>query len=72
MGLTAVTKRAVFHSATAVAAGNIRSDNSPEFIANAMRRYLEAAEVGTLYIEPGAPWDNGYAEGFTASCATSC
>jgi transposase InsO family protein len=44
--------------------GYIRSDNGPEFIAAAMRRYLEIAGTGTLYIEPGAPWENGYAESF--------
>jgi len=43
---------------------NIRSDNGPEFIAQAMRRYLDAAQIGTLYIEPGSPWENGYAESF--------
>ena len=43
---------------------HIRSDNGPEFIAAAIRRYLEAAKVGTLYIEPGSPWENGYAESF--------
>jgi putative transposase len=43
---------------------HIRSDNGPEFIAHAIRRYLAAAQVGTLYIEPGAPWENGYAESF--------
>ena len=43
---------------------HIRSDNGPEFIASAMRTYLETAGVGTLYIEPGAPWENGYAESF--------
>jgi len=42
----------------------IRSDNGPEFIAHAIRRYLEASQIGTLYIEPGAPWENGYAESF--------
>ena len=42
----------------------IRSDNGPEFIAQAMRKYLETAGVGTLYIAPGAPWENGYAESF--------
>ncbi len=44
--------------------GHIRSDNGPEFIATAMRSYLRAAEVGTLYIAPGSPWENGYAESF--------
>lgn len=42
----------------------IRSDNGPEFIAKALREWLERASVGTLYIEPGAPWENGYAEAF--------
>jgi putative transposase len=44
--------------------GHIRSDNGPEFIAQAIRRWLEQVEVKTLYIEPGAPWENGYAESF--------
>jgi transposase InsO family protein len=44
--------------------GHIRSDNGPEFIASAIRRYLAAAGVETLYIEPGSPWENGYAESF--------
>jgi putative transposase len=44
----------------------IRSDNGPEFIAQAIRRHLQATGVGALYIEPGAPWENGYAESFHA------
>lgn len=43
---------------------SIRSDNGPEFIAQALRSYLDAAKIGTLYIEPGSPWENGYAESF--------
>jgi putative transposase len=43
---------------------HIRSDNGPEFIAAAIRRWLEHATVGTLYIAPGSPWENGYAESF--------
>ena len=42
----------------------IRSDNGPEFVAHALRRWLGAVGVGTLYIEPGSPWENGYAESF--------
>jgi transposase InsO family protein len=42
----------------------IRSDNGPEFIAKALREWLGRASVGTLYVEPGAPWENGYAEEF--------
>jgi putative transposase len=46
--------------------GHVRSDNGPEFIARAIRRWLAQVEVGTLYIEPGAPWENGYAESFNS------
>ncbi len=42
----------------------IRSDNGPEFIAQAIRKFLSLAGVGALYIEPGSPWQNGYAESF--------
>jgi len=43
---------------------HIRSDNGPEFIAQTLRRWLTLVGVGTLYIEPGSPWENGYAESF--------
>jgi len=43
---------------------HIRSDNGPEFIACAIRSWLGGAKVQTLYIEPGSPWENGYAESF--------
>jgi transposase InsO family protein len=42
----------------------IRSDNGPEFTAKAIGRWLDQLDVGTLYIEPGSPWQNGYAESF--------
>ncbi len=42
----------------------IRSDNGPEFIAKAIKRWLEVSGVGTLYIEPGSPWENAYSETF--------
>ena len=42
----------------------IRSDNGPEFVAEAVKRWLEASGVGTLYIEPGSPWENAYTESF--------
>jgi putative transposase len=43
---------------------HIRSDNGPEFIAQEIRRWLADAKVDALYIEPGSPWENGYAESF--------
>jgi putative transposase len=42
----------------------IRSDNGPEFIAKAVKRWLASSGVETLYIEPGAPWENAYSETF--------
>jgi putative transposase len=45
---------------------HVRSDNGPEFIAQAIRRFLTGAGVETLYIEPGSPWQNGYAESFNS------
>lgn len=42
----------------------IRSDNGPEFIAAAIRRWLSVRGVKTLYIEPGSPWENAYSETF--------
>jgi len=44
--------------------GHLRSDNGPEFIAKAVRGWLGRIGVGTLYIEPGSPWENGYIESF--------
>jgi len=43
---------------------HIRSDNGPEFIAAAIRRYAAQAGLEMLYVEPGAPWENGFAESF--------
>ena len=43
---------------------HIRSDNGAEFTAQAVREWLSAAKVKTLFIEPGSPWENGYNESF--------
>lgn len=42
----------------------VRSDNGPEFIAEALKEWLALSGVKTLYIEPGAPWENAYSETF--------
>lgn len=49
----------------------IRSDNGPEFIAKAIREWLDVSSVDTLYVAPGSPWENGYAEAFHSVYATS-
>ena len=42
----------------------LRSDNGPEFVARELRKWLGGLGTGTLYIEPGSPWENGYCESF--------
>jgi len=44
--------------------GFIRSDNGPEFIAVAVREWLNQRGGGTLFIAPGSPWENAYIESF--------
>ena len=34
----------------------LRSDNGPEFIATALLRWLQTAEIDTAFIDPGKPW----------------
>jgi transposase InsO family protein len=50
----------------------LRSDNGPEFIAKALREWLEEAQVRTVYIEPGKPWQNGLGESFNARFRDEC
>jgi putative transposase len=42
----------------------MRSDNGPEFVAQVVQSWLEETGSGTLYVAPGSPWQNGYAESF--------
>lgn len=44
----------------------IRSDNGPEFVAKAVREWIEAKGFETLYIKPGSPWQNAYSESFNS------
>jgi transposase InsO family protein len=48
------------------APARIRSDNGAEFVARATREACAQARAETMYVEPGAPWQNGYAESFNA------
>ena len=48
---------------------HLRSDNGPEFCAQAVRNWLGRVGVKTLFIEPGSPWENGYNESFNLPAA---
>lgn len=40
----------------------VRSDNGPEFTAAALIDWCNTAGVDTAFIDPGSPWQNGFAE----------
>jgi putative transposase len=42
----------------------IRSDQGPEFIAEAVRSWIAGVGAKTAFIEKGSPWENGYVESF--------
>ena len=43
---------------------HLRMDNGPELIAWALRDWCRLAGLGTIYIEPGSPWENPWIESF--------
>lgn len=50
----------------------IRSDNGPEFIAQAVRDWIAAVGAKTAYIAPGSPWENDTARASTPASGMSC
>lgn len=51
---------------------HIRSDNGPEFTADAIRAWLAGKECDTIYIAPGSPWENPFIESFNGSLRDEC
>jgi putative transposase len=52
--------------------GHIRSDIGPEFVAEELRKWSVKVGTGTLYSEPGSPWENGYCENFNGKLRDEC
>ena len=50
----------------------MRSDNGPEFVARAILRWLQTAQIETAFIDPGKPWQNGVAESFFDKFRREC
>ena len=48
------------------APANLRADNGPELTAAVLREWCGRGEIGTVYIEPGSPWQNPYVESFNS------
>ena len=66
-GMTAEAIRVILAGVAAQRGGpphRVRSDNGPEFVAEVVRSWLEGTGSGALYVAPGSPWQNGYAESF--------
>lgn len=50
----------------------IRSDNGPEFTANALIKWLTENHIGPAFIKPGSPWQNAYVESFNGKFRDEC
>ncbi len=50
----------------------LRSDNGPEFVAQAVREWLVNVHCQTWFIEPGSPWQNPYLESFNGKFRDEC
>jgi putative transposase len=46
------------------APAHLRMDNGPELVAWALRDWCRLAGTGTVYIEPGSPWETPFVESF--------
>jgi putative transposase len=42
----------------------VRFDNGPEFIAHAVADWCRFNDVGSIFIDPGSPWQNAWIESF--------
>ena len=50
----------------------LRMDNGPELTADALRDWCRHSRTRTAYIEPGAPWENGWIESFNGRLRDEC
>jgi putative transposase len=50
----------------------LKSDNGPEFVAEAVKEWLERQGVETRYSDPGSPWQNGKNESFNGKFREEC
>lgn len=50
----------------------LRSDNGPEFVSRAVLRWLQGANIETIAIDPGKPWQNGSNESFNGKFRDEC
>ena len=46
---------------------NLDNDTGPEFVSTVICRWLKEADVKTLFIAKGSPWENDYVESFNGT-----
>ena len=51
---------------------HLRSDNGSEFIAGAVKKFIEKTDCSSVYIDPGSPWQNPYIESFHGKLRDEC
>ena len=51
---------------------HLRCDNGPEFVSQAVLRWLHQANINTAHIDPGKPWQNGANESFNGKFRDEC
>jgi putative transposase len=54
------------------APAHLRCDNGPEFVARALLKWIVDQDIGTAFIDPGKPWQNGVNESFNGKFRDEC
>jgi putative transposase len=50
----------------------LRSDNGPEFVSQALLKWMQEENIETALIDPGKPWQNGTDESFNGKLRDEC
>ncbi len=50
----------------------MRSDNGPEFVSQAILKWILDSKIGSALIDPGKPWQNGTDESFNGRLRDEC
>ena len=51
---------------------HLRCDNGPEFVARAVLNWMVEQAIGTAFIDPGEPWQNGVNESINGKFCDEC
>jgi putative transposase len=54
------------------APADLRCNNGPKFVAQAVLKWIVDQGIGTAFIDPGKPWQNGVNESFNGKFRDEC